>query len=282
MVERFSFGDDVSQLDAELQQESLCLHDTLVDVGYQLLDVLGRIFCVIIRRGIVRQSLLHVLEHIHVIHDDATRLARIYSVGTSDGLHQRMPLHRFVEIERGERWHVKTREPHGTDEDQAQRVILILEAVFDVLAIRCYRLHLLAMPRDVKTLGGKLLLLAIFLTNHHCHLYLIHIVETFGQSDTLIMRLCLIALFDELLLLLSPVFLYLVIHSHGSVFIHTHHHALAQESSSWEMMGDVLGYAVQSAISLDYLQDARGRVLQEFFFSVVEILIFHNLVDVGI
>ena len=112
------------------------------------------------------------------------------------------------------------------------------------------------MRNNVETLDGKLLFLAVLLADDHRH---IHIAQKFKLAtllSPLLLGLRMVALLHEFLLFLGQIVLHLVIHSDGSVFIHAHHHALAQESTTRKMVGDVSGNAVESFLSLDDLHDA--------------------------
>ena len=53
------------------------------------------------------------------------------AVGAGDGLHQRVVAHRLVEIYRRAARRIKASQPHGADEDQAQRVFGVLELLFE-------------------------------------------------------------------------------------------------------------------------------------------------------
>ena len=77
-----------------------------------MVNVLRRELRTVITGRVLRQGFLHILEHIDVVHDDAAGLAGIHAVGAGDGLHERVPLHRFVQIERGQVLHLPAGAQH--------------------------------------------------------------------------------------------------------------------------------------------------------------------------
>ena len=76
---------------------------------------------------VLRQRLAQALEHAVVVHDQAEVLAGINAVGARDGLHQRVRLHRLVDVERREALHVEAGQPHGADDGDAERMLRVLE-----------------------------------------------------------------------------------------------------------------------------------------------------------
>ncbi len=84
-------------------------------------------------RAIDSQRLLQVTEDTHVVNDQAAYLVLENTISAGDSLHQRVIAHGLVEVERGEAGHVKAGDPHGAHEDDAQRIICILEFRLQVL-----------------------------------------------------------------------------------------------------------------------------------------------------
>src|ERR1017187_3576754 len=70
-----------------------------------------------------------------------------YAVRTRNGLHQRVITDRLVEIHRGAAWRVEAREPHGADEDEAQRVFRVFELFVEGWF---FLVHSLSMGDDVE------------------------------------------------------------------------------------------------------------------------------------
>ncbi|MNT55739.1 hypothetical protein D3C72_1929970 [compost metagenome] len=58
-----------------------------------------------------------------------------------------MVLHRLVEVDGADRGDVETRDPHGADEHQPQRIVLVFELGFQVLL-----LHPLSVGQDAEAL----------------------------------------------------------------------------------------------------------------------------------
>ncbi len=68
-----------------------------------------------------------VAEDADVVDDQPASLSGAYAVRARDRLHQRVVLHRLVEVDGRARRHVEAGDPHGADEDQAQRIVGVLE-----------------------------------------------------------------------------------------------------------------------------------------------------------
>ena len=92
----------------------------------------------IIPDGILGQRRPQALEHPVVIDNHAAVFARIDAVGAGDGLHQRVGLHRFVDVQRLQALHVEARQPHGAYDGDAERMLRIFERILDPhpLAVR--------------------------------------------------------------------------------------------------------------------------------------------------
>src|SRR5262249_21239008 len=109
---------------------------------------------VVVAKSILRQRFAQALEHTVVVHDHTAVLARIDTVGTGNGLHKRVRLHRLIDVESREALHVEAGEPHGADNGNAERVLWVLESVLHShpLAIRRLEalLHHYAVRDDIK------------------------------------------------------------------------------------------------------------------------------------
>ena len=113
------------------------------------------------------------------------------------------------------------------------------------------------MLGNVKPLLQEFLFLISFLTNYHSHLYAVHIAQYTTDFLAFLFCLCFISLFYQFFLFLCPVVLNLVVHLNSSVFIYTYHHTLSKETSSWEMVCYILGYLIQTIITLNNLEYSR-------------------------
>ena len=98
----------------------------------------------IVAEGVLRQRLAQALEHAVVVDDHAEILAGIDAVGARDGLHQRVRLHRLVDVERRQALHVEAGQPHGADDGDAERMLRVLEGGLDVDALAVRRLEALS------------------------------------------------------------------------------------------------------------------------------------------
>ena len=109
----------------------------------------------VIAERILRQRRAQARQHAVVIDDQAEILAGIDAVRPRDGLHQRVRLHRLVDVERGKALHVEARQPHGADDRDAERMLRVLERGLDIDALAVARLEALlhqgAMRDDVET-----------------------------------------------------------------------------------------------------------------------------------
>ena len=83
----------------------------------------------VVAERVLRQRRAQARQHAVVIDDQAEILAGIDPVRPRDGLHQRVRLHRLVDVERGQAFHVEARQPHGADDRDAERMLRVLKAV---------------------------------------------------------------------------------------------------------------------------------------------------------
>ena len=93
---------------------------------------------------IIGQSLTQGFYDADIVNDQAVCLTFRYTIGTGNGLHQRMRFHRLVNVKTGECLHVETCQPHGADKDHAQLGVSILE-----LLVKFLFLHALTMRLDI-------------------------------------------------------------------------------------------------------------------------------------
>ena len=144
-----------------------------------------------------------------------TRLAR-------DGLHEAVGLERLVEVHGRERLHVEAGKPHGTYEDDAERVVGILE-----LVVKLALLHLLTVRRYVEPPLAETIDLVLLLAHHNRHL------GGFHPRDfaALLHGLLLIHADEPCTLLverLCPVLPHVVVHHHAGNLVHADEHGFAR------------------------------------------------------
>ena len=108
----------------------------------------------IITKGILGKRRAQARQHAVVIHDQAEILTGIDAISPSDRLHQRVGLHRLVDVKRRETLHVKAGQPHRANNSDTERVLWGLESGFDIYALAVSRiealLHQGAMRDDVE------------------------------------------------------------------------------------------------------------------------------------
>ena len=105
------------------------------------------------------QALIESIEateaHLRGLGFDPASLVGAKGVRASDGLHQRVRLHRLVDVERGQTFHIEARQPHGADDRDAERMLRRLEGSLhiDALAIAAIEtlFHKGAMWDDVES-----------------------------------------------------------------------------------------------------------------------------------
>lgn len=78
-----------------------------------------------------------------------------------------MVLHRLVEIDRADAGHVEAGDPHRADEDEAKRVVVVLELPLQILL-----LHPLAVRKDIEALFLEVVDLVLALADNHGHIEL--------------------------------------------------------------------------------------------------------------
>ena len=175
-----------------------------------------------------------VLEHADVVDDHARALARRATVRSRDGLHERVVLHRLVEIDGAAGRHVEAGDPHGADEHEPQRVVGVLELALEVLL-----LHPLAVRQDVEALLLQVVDLVLRLADHHRHVHGAHPVEPLGETGSrLFGALCELRLL-ALGQLSRPVPCDLVVHAHGRRLVDGDEHRLAEITSRREVAHEV-------------------------------------------
>src|SRR5947208_10460347 len=70
-----------------------------------------------------RQGFLKVAKNSDVINNQPVLLFSPDAICPSDGLHQRVVLHRLVEVDGGTRRHIETRNPHSAHEHNSERIV---------------------------------------------------------------------------------------------------------------------------------------------------------------
>ena len=108
----------------------------------------------VVAERVLRQRLAQALEHAVVVDDQPEILAGINAVRAGDRLHQRVRLHRLVDVERREAFHVEAGQPHGADDRDAERMLRVLERRLHIhaLAVAVFEalLHQGAVRNDVE------------------------------------------------------------------------------------------------------------------------------------
>ena len=188
-----------------------------------------------------------------------------------------MTLHRLIQIQGGQVRYVKSGQPHSADKHQLQGIINVLESIFDIFTVGRDGVHLCSMGSDIQSLLRKLIVFIGIFGDDNRHFHLAHIVKDSSQSVALFFCFCAISFFDNILLFDSPVVLNLIVHLYGSELIHRYDHCLAQETTSREVVRDVLCDFIKTVITLDNLQDTRSRVLKQSGLIFVEIFVFDNI-----
>ena len=122
---------------------------------FDRLDNLPAVVIAVVTKRILRQRLPQAPQHAVVVDDQAKILAGIDPVRSCDRLHQRVRLHRLVDVEGGQAFHVEARHPHRADDGDAEGVLRVLEGGLhiDALALCDFEtlLHAGAMGDDVET-----------------------------------------------------------------------------------------------------------------------------------
>ena len=133
------------------------------------------------------------------------------------------------------------------------------------------------MGGDIQSLLRKLLIFVCIFGNDNSHFNLAHIVKDSSQSIALFFSFGAISFFDNVLLFNSPVMLDLIVHLYSGELIHRYNHSLTQESSSREVVCDILCDFIKAVITLDNLQNAGRRVLQQSGLILVEVFVFDDV-----
>ena len=194
-------------------------------------------------RAVDRQRLFQRREDVGVIDDDAAVLAGEDPVGAGDGLHQRVVAHRLVEIHRRAARRIEAGQPHGADEDQAQRVVSLLE-FFVEAGVRL--VHALAVRFDVEAKRLHLLDFVLPRRNDHRHIGTGQHIESLFQlghariaprlfrrhpaSAWQVMQLA--QFLPHPCGFRRPMHLDLVEHAHCGGLVDGHHHRLAHKASA--------------------------------------------------
>ncbi len=125
-----------------------------------------------------RQRTAEVLQDAAIVDDETVVLSLMNAVRPSDGLHQRMRLKRFVEIERGKALHVEPGEPHSTNDGDAEWMAVLFKGAFDIDPLPVGGLESfldqLAMWRDIEVPIPELADLALFFAYHDGDLRFLH------------------------------------------------------------------------------------------------------------
>ena len=110
--------------------------------------------CTVVAQRVLRKRLAQAVQHAVVIDDQAEVLARPDPVRPRYRLHQRVRLHRLVDVERREAFDVEAGQPHGADDGDPEGMLGTLERGLDIdaFAVRGLEalLHSGAMRDDVE------------------------------------------------------------------------------------------------------------------------------------
>ena len=150
-------GDQGVEIDAEIADEFTRRLDPLCIRGNRLGAFPRRILLAFplagagpVALGEPRQRAAQALDHAVVVDDQAVLLAAAHAIYARNRLHQRVALHRLVEIKRRQALHVEAGQPHRADDGDAEGVVGLLELVLQI-ALH----HLLAVRRDVERLVAE-------------------------------------------------------------------------------------------------------------------------------
>ena len=124
------------------------------------------------------QCFTQVFQYPAVIHDQTVILAFRYSVSPGDSLHQGMRLQRLVQIEGRKCGHIKSGQPHGTDNGDSKRVFAGSKGFFHVQsrAISQFKscFKQLAVRLDIQPPFFKLGDFTLLFTDHNRHQRFFH------------------------------------------------------------------------------------------------------------
>ena len=127
-------------------------HQSLRIVPHRILFGLSLARASTITLGKSRQCPSQAFDHAVVIDDQSMLLAAANPINAGDGLHQGMALHRLVQIQSGQAFHVEAGQPHRANNRDAERVVCLLELFFQVAFD-----HLFAVRRDIQRLITEIL-----------------------------------------------------------------------------------------------------------------------------
>ena len=153
-----------------------------------------------------------------------------------------MRLEGLVEVEAGQAFDVKARQPHGADEHHAQRVVPVFE-----LLVQLPLFHLGAVRQDIQPPLFEGLDFVLILRDDHGHLRLAHPAEPAFQLLRLLLGGVLLLNLQRLNLGL-PVLLHVVVHPHAGHLVETDEHRLAAGPEVGIVPGEVPGDGAQARL----------------------------------
>ena len=191
-----------------------------------------------------------------------------------------MSLQRLVEIHGRKRFHIETREPHCTDEHDAERVVGILE-IFLQVAFQ----HLFAMRRDVQSPFAESVYLVLLLAHDDGHLGRFHPVYLARQFQLLLLPKAF-----ELSLLcrngFPPILLNVVEHHHTGDLVHADEHGFPRFPDARIMVHEITGDGAEALLGHDDMDAATQLLLDLLSLVLVEVLFLHCIkqfvVDLGV
>ena len=255
-------------------EKSLCFFDGIEDTSNQLIFINGRIasgrvyVC-----GIVGQSLAEGFHDADIIDNQTVTLAFVHTVGTGDGLHERMRLQGLVEIQAGQALHVKAGEPHGADEYHPERIGRIFE-----LLVQLTLFHFRSVISDIQIPFFEGLNLVLLLTDHNGHFRFLHPFQLALQ----LLRLLLRGRFDfrfQSFDFFFPVRLNEIIHTDTGDLIQAHEHCLAAGPQVGIVTDKIFRYGFQARLrrhQMDFLSKFRFELI---LLIDVDISVFDGVKD---
>ena len=196
-------------------------------------------------RAVYRQSLLKISEDANVVNDQGILLIFPNPIRPCDGLHERVVLHRLVEIHRRAGRHIEACDPHRTDKHDSQWVVRFLE-----LGLKVFLNHAFSVLGDVQSPFLELFDLVLGGRDHNRHIGRLEEAEPFFQFRS-VGRVRLGEFLLQLRQCRLPILLNLVVHPHRRGFVDGYDHRFRQHASSHVMSHEVFRDLVDAFFSRD-------------------------------
>ena len=191
--------------------------------------------------GIIGQRFAQRVHDADVIHDQAVAFAVCDAIGSRNRLHQGVRLQHLIQIKAGKGLHVEACQPHGADENHAERMI----AVFEIL-IQLALLHLFAVGFDIEPPFLEGLDFVLLLTDDDRHLGFLHPLELARHLLCVLLGRGIFDLRPQCGDFLLPVFLNEVIHAHARDLVQADDHRFAARPERGIVMHKILGDAAKA------------------------------------